>query len=194
MSDTNFITMTCPNCRQQVRVKPELAGRAIRCPRASCGAQFRVPPAAKSVAAAPAVLPAAALDDERDEDRPRRRRSRRSDRGLSGLEYFLFGAAFLFVPCVNVIVSSVLYYVWRGWQLLCAAQINMLGFAVFGCHVLLWLLTREPIAKENRQGIAARNERGQGLEVPQVSTENLLTARRGFQTRLIRNTLEFVGP
>jgi len=185
MSDTNFITMTCPNCRQQVRVKPELAGKAIRCPRASCGAQFRVPPAAKSVTAAHAVLPAAALDDELDEDRPRRRRWRRSDRGLSGLEYFLFGAAFLFVPCVNVIVSSVLYYVWRGSQPKRASQINFLGFAIFGCHILIWLLTF--VGSEGRKARLAdhqeaRNRRSQAVQVPPPAVPDNCLFRPTFQT------------
>jgi hypothetical protein len=48
----------------------------------------------------------------------------------------MFTLLFLFIPCVNAIVSSILYYVWRAEQPRRANQINLLGFAVFGLNLL----------------------------------------------------------
>jgi hypothetical protein len=79
-------------------------------------------------------------------ERPRGGRRIRSadlvddDDGLSGAEWAIFAALFFIVPAVNVLVSSVLYYVWRSTQPRRANQINLLGFLVFGCHVLLAIL------------------------------------------------------
>ncbi len=56
---------------------------------------------------------------------------------LSRNEYILFTLAFLFVPFVNVIVSSVLYYTWRAKQPTRANQINRLGFIVLGVQVAM---------------------------------------------------------
>jgi hypothetical protein len=54
------------------------------------------------------------------------------------VELLLFGGLFLFVPIVNVIVSSVLYYVWRRERPSKATQVNVLGFVLFGLHVLVF--------------------------------------------------------
>jgi hypothetical protein len=62
------------------------------------------------------------------------------DPGLSGKEWLLYTLLFLPVPMVNVILSSVLYYVWKGDQPRKANQINLLGFLVFGFHVVVFVL------------------------------------------------------
>jgi hypothetical protein len=66
----------------------------------------------------------------------------RSDAGLSTQEWWLFGILFAFIPAANVLVSSVLYYVWRKNHPRRANQINTLGFIVFGCHVLIGIGVR----------------------------------------------------
>ena len=99
-----------------MEVKNRMAGQEVRC--IACNKLIEVP--------------------EDDDDLPPLRAKR--DDGLSGLEFMLYALFFLFVPCVNVIVSSVLYYVWRSDRPRKASQINMLGFAVFGIHVLVRVL------------------------------------------------------
>ncbi len=76
---------------------------------------------------------------------PRRRRVRsahliQDDDGLSGGEWALFSVLFVLIPVVNVVVSSVMYYVWRSTQPRRATQINLLGFLVFGFHILVAVL------------------------------------------------------
>jgi hypothetical protein len=71
---------------------------------------------------------------DRDE-RPRTDRPR--DQGLSSNEWLLFSLLFLVIPAANVMVSSVLYYLWRSSQPRRANQINAIGFIVFGVHALL---------------------------------------------------------
>jgi hypothetical protein len=64
----------------------------------------------------------------------------KSDEGLSGQEWLLYGLLFLVIPAVNVLLSSILYYVWKGTQPRRANQINLLGFLIFGCHIGLGVL------------------------------------------------------
>ena len=59
------------------------------------------------------------------------------DRPLSRNEWIGYTLGFLFIPCVNVIVSSVLYYSWRAKQPTRANQINRLGWMVFGGQIVL---------------------------------------------------------
>ncbi|MEW4566213.1 hypothetical protein AB1K70_27105 [Bremerella sp. JC770] len=55
---------------------------------------------------------------------------------LSLSEFIVYGLAFLILPMICVLISSVLYYVWKSslpWK---AQQINLLGFGVFFLHIL----------------------------------------------------------
>lgn len=70
------------------------------------------------------------------EDSGRRQHRRAREQGLSGGEFALFSLLFL-VPGINVLVSSILYYVWRSEQPRRANQINTLGFAILGIELLL---------------------------------------------------------
>jgi hypothetical protein len=85
--------------------------------------------------------------DRSRDDRPRGERSRserlRSERprdtpksdGLSLAEFLIYPPLFLILPGACVIVSSVLYYVWRGSQPRKASQINWIGFIVFFAQI-----------------------------------------------------------
>src|SRR5437773_6137619 len=85
-------TATCPQCSRQLRVPDELLGRLVKCP--SCSTTFTASTAADEppplpIAAkepAPSVRPPRVDEDEIDdrfddyyEDKPRRKRVRRSD-------------------------------------------------------------------------------------------------------------------
>jgi hypothetical protein len=59
------------------------------------------------------------------------------DPGLSRGEYWLFALLFLPIPAVNVVLSSILYYLWLNDRPRRARQINTLGFIVFGFHLVL---------------------------------------------------------
>ena len=67
---------------------------------------------------------------------------RPDDPGLSPQEWWLFGFLFILIPAANVLVSSILYYVWRKKQPRRANQINTLGFIIFGCHVVIFIALR----------------------------------------------------
>ncbi len=55
---------------------------------------------------------------------------------LSLSEFIVYGLAFLFLPILCVLVSSVLYYVWKSSYPWKAQQINLLGVGVFFLHIL----------------------------------------------------------
>lgn len=59
---------------------------------------------------------------------------------LSRSEFIVYGLAFLFLPMICVLVSSVLYYVWKSSYPWKAQQINLLGFGVFFLHILFGCL------------------------------------------------------
>ncbi|TLN28716.1 hypothetical protein FDZ74_00080 [bacterium] len=59
------------------------------------------------------------------------------DTPLSSTEWALYSVVFFLIPFVNVWVSSILYYVWRGERPTRAKQINRLGFIIFGSQILL---------------------------------------------------------
>jgi hypothetical protein len=99
-----------------MEVKNRMAGRKVRC--VECDRLVRVP------------------DDDYDDELPRRRPI---DEGLSTQELLMYGLICLFIPGVNVLVTSVLYYAWAGSQPKRASQINMLGFAIFGLHLLIFV-------------------------------------------------------
>jgi hypothetical protein len=63
-------------------------------------------------------------------------REPQAEDGLKTSEYWFFGVLFL-LPFVNILVSSILYYVWRSQKPLRAKQINRLGWIIFGCEALL---------------------------------------------------------
>ena len=117
-----MIEFDCPRCGEPMEISDRQAGRQVRC--VGCGERIAVPE------------PAGQL-------RPAGRTAAKDD-GLSRTEFLLFGLLFFLIPCANVIVSSVLYYVWRAERPRRARQINGLGFAIFGCHVvirvLVWVL------------------------------------------------------
>jgi hypothetical protein len=108
-----MIKFRCPECDTPLEIGDRMAGREIRC--VECDAPIEVPG----------------------------RRREPVDPGLSGGALAAFTALFLLIPCANVLVSSILYYVWRYSdppKPRSANQINLLGFAVFGFHVLLYVL------------------------------------------------------
>lgn len=55
--------------------------------------------------------------------------------GLSPKARLAFTGLFLVSPFLNVLVSSVLYYVWRGRQPVRARQINRLGWLIFAIQI-----------------------------------------------------------
>ena len=114
-----MIEFDCPKCGETMEVKYKMAGQKVRC--VSCDRLVRVP------------------EDDEDDDLPPRR-SLKSDDGLSSQEWLLYGLAFLLVPAANVLVSSILYHVWRKDHPKRARQINMLGWAVLAIHVSLFCL------------------------------------------------------
>ena len=109
-----MIEFDCPECGEPMEIRDRMAGEQIRC--VGCRAWIEV---------------------------PRRRRAARrllEDNGLTGGEWALFAVMFALIPVVNVVVSSVLYYVWRNTQPRRANQINLLGFLIFGFHILVGIL------------------------------------------------------
>jgi hypothetical protein len=110
-----MIDLVCPKCGEEMEVSDRMRGRRVEC--VECGGPVRVP------------------------DRIRRRRRREADdTGMSSGEYLLYTCMFLIIPAVNVIVSSVLYYVWKRDHPRKANQINGLGFIIFGVHILIAIL------------------------------------------------------
>jgi hypothetical protein len=118
-----MIEFDCPKCGEPMEIKNRMAGQKVRC--VECDRLVRVPE-----------------EDDEDDFPPRRRRGIAKRDSLSGQEFLLFGLLFLFVPVVNVWVSSILYYVWRSERPTRAHQVNMLGFAIFGLHILLVCLVQ----------------------------------------------------
>jgi hypothetical protein len=113
-----MIKFACPECGEKMEIGERMAGREVRC--VGCDEWIDVPQhGARRVRSADLV-------DEND--------------GLSGTQYALFGLLFAMIPMVNVVVSSVLYYVWRSTRPRAANQINLLGFLIFGVHILLGIL------------------------------------------------------
>jgi DNA-directed RNA polymerase subunit RPC12/RpoP len=112
-----MIEFECPECGEPLEISDRMAGKRVRC--VGCDERIEVP--------------------ERSRERAPRRRRVLRDAGLSGQEFLLYTLLFVFIPVANVFVSSILYYVWRGSQPRRANQINLLGFAVFGFHILLYV-------------------------------------------------------
>src|SRR5262245_45021546 len=109
-----MIAFNCPACGERMEIGERMAGEQVQC--VECNEWVDVP-----------------------ERRARRRRIEPGERGdgdegLSGPEWALFTVAFLFVPLINVMVSSIMHYAWRDTQPRKATQINLLGFAIFVLH------------------------------------------------------------
>jgi uncharacterized integral membrane protein len=111
-----MLEFECPECGEVMEISDRMTGKQVRC--VECDELVEVHP----------------------EPRRRRRKRRPMDPGLSSTEWILFILLFVFVPIANVLVSSILYYVWRSDKPRRASQINLLGFAVFGFHVLLYIM------------------------------------------------------
>jgi len=60
------------------------------------------------------------------------------DSPLTSNQYILFTLLFVFLPGACVLVSSLLYYLWRSERPRQAAQINQLGFIVFAANIVLY--------------------------------------------------------
>jgi hypothetical protein len=106
-----MIDLVCPECGEEMEISQRMRGRRVEC--VECGTRFRV---------------------------PERSRRQADDAGLPTNEYWLFELLFLFIPGANLIVSSVLYYLWKRDYPRRANQINTLGFIIFGIHILLYIL------------------------------------------------------
>jgi hypothetical protein len=115
-----MIDFKCPECGEPMEIGDRMAGQQVRC--VGCDEWVDVP---QRRARRRRVSPDRMLDD---------------DEGLSGGHWALFGVLFAVVPIVNVIVSSVLYYAWRSTKPRSANQINLLGFLIFGLHILIGIL------------------------------------------------------
>jgi hypothetical protein len=120
-----MITFECPECGEEMDIGDTMAGKEVRC--VGCKEWVDVP--------------------ERSRKRRSGRRAAARDPGLSGQELALFALGFVLIPGVNVVASSVLYYVWKADKPKRASQINLLGFAVFGFHVVIWILWKVLFAK-----------------------------------------------
>ena len=119
-----MIKFICPQCNEKMEIDDEMVGRKVPCIR--CDELIGVP--------------------EPTREEPVAQRFKIQAKGLSTKEYLLYTLLFVFIPFANVIVSSVLYYVWRKDQPKRANQINTLGFIIFGCHVairfLIWVVLK----------------------------------------------------
>lgn len=120
-----MIDFDCPACAEPMEISDRMAGKQVRCP--YCAETVEVT----------------------ELDR-RKRRKRRKDPGpgLSPSEWLVYTLIFMFVPAVNVLASSILYYVWRNDKPRKATQINLLGFLVFGFHVFIYIMYVILIAKK----------------------------------------------
>jgi hypothetical protein len=130
-----MIDFDCPECGEPMQIGDRMAGREIRCVR--CDEWVEVPHSRRRER--PRDDRDRDDDPERDrDDRPPRKKnkSRRvRETGLSPPEWILFPLVFLIFPGINVIASSILYYVWRSSQPTRATQINLLGFGSFIIHL-----------------------------------------------------------
>jgi hypothetical protein len=120
-----MISFECPECGEEMDIGDKMEGKEVRC--VGCKEWVDVP--------------------ERSRKRRGGRRAAERDAGLSGQDLALFALAFVLFPGVNVIASSVLYYVWKSDKPKRASQINLLGFAIFGFHVVIWVLWKLLVEK-----------------------------------------------
>jgi DNA-directed RNA polymerase subunit RPC12/RpoP len=112
-----MITFKCPECGEKMEVSDRKAGMEIEC--LECGEMVEVP------------------------GKVRKRKSGSGSMNsfvgknrLTLQEYLLYGAVFVAVPMANVLISSLLYYMWREKEPTKAFQINQLGFVILGLQVL----------------------------------------------------------
>lgn len=112
-----MIEFDCSHCGEPMEIRSDMAGRRVRC--VACDEVSVVPSAG------------------RPQRRVRSAHLVADDEGLSGGEWASYSVLFAFIPAVNVVVSSVLYYVWRDSRPAASRQVNLLGFLMFAIHVLL---------------------------------------------------------
>jgi hypothetical protein len=115
-----MIRFDCPECGEEMEIKDRMAGKEVPC--VNCDKMIEVP------------------EESRPRKRKKRRRPRPAEDTLSTLEWVLFSIVFFLFPCVNVLVSSILYYVWRAEWPTRAYQINSLGWIIFGSQIVLRIL------------------------------------------------------
>lgn len=226
------IAVTCPACRRSSRVRAQLAGKRVRCPDKDCGSVFQVPTATDAESAdsddgstapskkkspngavPPKLPPSNAKGPEGGGTRAVKRK-RTVDGGLNQNQFLGYGAAFLLVPFVNVLVSSILYYRWRSRYPKSAEQINRMGFSIFAFHMAVGFFWRRfDDARESRSllqpqvSVASQltDQPSSRSGSPPTKSDsvgakktnapvNLLAARRGFQTRLVPNSYKSDGP
>ena len=110
-----MIEFDCPECGEPLEIPDRMAGRRTRC--LECDEVIDVPARGRRRQRSAYLV--------QDED------------GLSANEWLAYSLMFAFIPAVNVIVSSVLYYAWRNSRPKASSQVNMLGFLIFAAHILL---------------------------------------------------------
>jgi len=102
------ITLSCPSCEKGLKVKDELAGRKIKCPK--CGSVFAVPGVKAAIdervsAKKPSPAPVRKDDDEESEEevpvKKKKKKKAKSNRGL------LIGAA---IGGLALVLIAVLFY------------------------------------------------------------------------------------
>src|SRR5262249_13831336 len=139
-----MIRLQCRACGQPMRVPDHLAGGWTDCE--ACGKEVCVPRRPVHARGYGRFECEACGEEMEMHDRMAGRRVKclkcgekvpvpvpvgMDDPGLSTSDYLLFGLLFLVIPAANVVVSSILYYVWKHEQPKRAAQINTLGFLIF---------------------------------------------------------------
>src|SRR3954468_20159020 len=97
-----MIEFDCPQCDEPMGISDRMAGRPVHC--TGCQTLLDVP--------------------EKSQPRRDRRPRRPEDPGLTSKEYWLYALLFFFIPGACVLVSSILYYVWKGDRPNRANQIN----------------------------------------------------------------------
>jgi len=58
MDDSEFLRFQCPHCQKSLKVRPDFAGRKVKCPKSDCGKNLVVPgerPASLAVASPPKI-------------------------------------------------------------------------------------------------------------------------------------------
>lgn len=101
MAGNNIITVPCPHCKASLKVKAQLSGKQVRCPRKECGGLFEVP------------VPPAQIADESQDDLIAAFTQATSDAGLDWRRRF--GRGVKVVPCwilpLNLLITLNIYHV-----------------------------------------------------------------------------------
>lgn len=86
------------------------------------------------------------------------------------------------IPAVNILVSSILYYVWRAETPTRARQINRIGFIVFGLQMLGLCLLFAPAFQAARKAAEQARQRGQLGGAPRTSEGSIYRSPSGTFT------------